>query len=78
MKALTEFVLFHTTGEKWPTHKHQEFWRSASEFIQQRARTNAVSRSGKLYHCSELCTFTLANACRTKVISWLSKRYLSV
>ena len=29
LRALTEFVFFHTTGDKWPTHKEPEFWRAA-------------------------------------------------
>ena len=45
LKALTEFILFHTSGESWPTHKQEAFWESAAEFLQQRVGT--VLRSGK-------------------------------
>jgi len=26
VKALAEFVLFHTAGDKWPLHKQIAFW----------------------------------------------------
>ena len=32
VKALAEFVLFHTPGNKWPSHKQSVFWASASHF----------------------------------------------
>ena len=35
VKALVEFVLFHgDPGQKWPTHKHDDFWASAVRFVQ--------------------------------------------
>jgi len=33
IKALVEFVLFHSSGYKWPTHKLDKFWNSAREFL---------------------------------------------
>lgn len=51
LKALTEFVLFHTSGECWPTHKHSAFWKSASEFVKSRGGAVNVTRSGKYLDC---------------------------
>ena len=48
VKALVEFVLFHSTGERWPTHKQTVFWSNAAEFVKKRARTSHV-RSGKFF-----------------------------
>ena len=45
LKALTEFILFHTSGESWPAHKQEAFWESAAKFLHQRVDT--VPRSGK-------------------------------
>ena len=47
LKALTEFVLFHTSGERWPTHKQYAFWKCASEFLKNRGGAVSVIRSGK-------------------------------
>jgi len=53
LKALTEFVLFHTTGETWPSHKQMAFWKSAGEFVKNRGGVDSIYRSGKCYkHCS--------------------------
>ena len=49
LKALAEFILFHTPGESWPAHKHEEFWISASDFIKHRTNTPGIDRSGMLY-----------------------------
>jgi len=46
VKALVEFVLFHSTGDSWPAHKQDAFWSNASEFVQNRAGIN-LCRSGK-------------------------------
>ena len=46
LKALTEFVLFHTWGKSWPSHKQDAFWRYASEFV--KLKGGAV-RSGKCF-----------------------------
>jgi len=35
VKALAEFVLFHTPGDKWPLHKQSAVCTSASEFVEQ-------------------------------------------
>lgn len=47
IKALIEFVLFHSTGESWPCHKHMVFWTNAGEFVQTRSASDTC-RSGKL------------------------------
>ena len=46
LKSLTEFVLFHTSGESWPSHKLKAFWNSASEFIKNRGGASNTCRSG--------------------------------
>ena len=34
LEVLTEFLLFHTSGESWPlSHKQDAFWKCASEFV---------------------------------------------
>lgn len=33
LKSLTEFVLFHTSGDSWPSHKLKAFWNSASPWV---------------------------------------------
>jgi len=43
--ALIEFILFHTTGDTWPTHKHMVFWNNAGEYVQTRSASNNY-RSG--------------------------------
>ena len=48
VEALTQFVLFYTSGEKWPAHKQSNFWTGASDFIQQRVGTD-ITRSGIVY-----------------------------
>jgi len=45
--TLTEFVLFHTAGDKWPAHKQTESWKAASDYIKERLGTD-VERSRKL------------------------------
>ena len=47
LKALTEFVLFHTSGESWPSHKQDAFWKCASEFVKSRGGAENVVRSGR-------------------------------
>lgn len=51
LKALTEFVLFHTSGEHWPTHKQGAFWKCASEFVKSRGGAVNVNGSGKHLDC---------------------------
>jgi len=46
VKALAEFFLFHTPGDKWPSHKQNAFWTSACEFVEQRVESSVVRRSG--------------------------------
>lgn len=37
LRALTDFVLFYCEGNAWPAHKREDFWGSASEFVQTRS-----------------------------------------
>ena len=46
IEALVEFVLFHSAGDSWPTHKQDGFWSSAGEFLQKRTK-NSMRRTGK-------------------------------
>lgn len=34
MHALILFLMFHTDGKSWVTHKHEKFWEDAANFIQ--------------------------------------------
>lgn len=45
LKYLVEFILFHGTGQEWPTHKRTAFWEEAGSFVRRRARTSNI-RSG--------------------------------
>ena len=47
LKQLTLFLLLHTDGKTWISHKNYKFWDSAGEFIQQILHTSHC-RSGKL------------------------------
>jgi len=49
VKALAEFVLFHTPGDMWPSHKQGAFWESAGEFVEQRVESSVVRRSGMAF-----------------------------
>ena len=51
LKALTDFVLFHTSGESWPSHKQVAFWKSAGEFVKNRRGVGNVCRSGMCNRC---------------------------
>ena len=51
LKALTEFIVFHTSGESWPTHKQDVFWKGASEFVKSRGGAVNVVRSGRCLDC---------------------------
>ena len=46
IEMLVEFLLFHSTGDCWPTHKQDGFWSSDGEFVQTRTKTH-ICRSGK-------------------------------
>ena len=79
LKALVEFILFHTTGENWPTHKQMHFWSSASEFISNRSGIT-TRRSGMSVHidfcaCMQFIVFTVAGACRSVIHRCLRKHY---
>ena len=52
LKALIEFILFHTTGENWPTLKQMNFWSSASDFVSN--RSGNTKRSG-MYDVIDFC-----------------------
>ncbi len=45
VSALVEFILFHSSGTKWPTDHHKDFWAAASSFVQSRAQAEK-QRSG--------------------------------
>ena len=65
MKALTEFILFYTSGESWPGHKQGVFWESADKFLNQRVDT--------VYILASVGILSTGNACRSKVTGWLAK-----
>ena len=48
LKALTEFLQFHTLGESWPSHKQDTFGDVPVEFV--KLKGGAV-RSGKCLDC---------------------------
>ena len=50
-KALVEFVLFHCTGELWPTHKQMGFWETASTFVA--SRSDSIACRSELLHLSQ-------------------------
>ncbi|XP_065900800.1 uncharacterized protein [Dysidea avara] len=60
LKALTEFILFHSEGNSWPAHKRDVYWQSASEFVHTRSG-HSIYRSGM--------------ACRFKVVGLLSSKF---
>ena len=77
VKALIEFVLFHSSGEKWPSHKQAVFWNSAGQFVKERSGSS-LSRSGMFLIISMnlgIFCFVLASACHSKVVVWLMKQY---
>lgn len=78
VKALAEFILFHTPGDKWPSHKQSIFWASASKFVKHRVKSPSVCRSGMLQYYSvetnAQSMSSLAEACRCKVTGNLAKR----
>jgi len=49
LKALVEFILFHSSGELWPSHKQEVFWNSAGEFVKERSGSSQC-RSGMLLY----------------------------
>ena len=81
-KALVEFVLFHCDPAVWPSHsKTSKFWKDAADFVHQRSKTT-VKRSGMM-HCTlylyinQSHLFSVAGACRLKVISKYPKQFRS-
>ena len=46
LKALVEFVLFYSQGDRWPTHKQDSFWIKAADFVKSRAGTKFL-RTGR-------------------------------
>ena len=46
LRHLTSFLMLHTDGKSWVSHKDYKFWDSAGEFIQQLLLTSHC-RSGK-------------------------------
>ena len=53
IKALIEFVLFHSSGKKWPSPKQAVFWNSAGQFVKERSGIS-FCRSGMLLYIN-LC-----------------------
>ena len=49
LRALMEFIMFHGTGESWPTHHRRRVWEAAS-FIKTRVATT-TAKSGELLSC---------------------------
>ena len=47
VKALVEFILFHSS-EKWPSHHQKNFWEAAAMYTKTRAHTEQ-SRTGKCF-----------------------------
>ena len=37
--ALTLFLMFHTDGKNWVTHKNKKFWEDAGTFVQQHSQS---------------------------------------
>ena len=77
LKALVEFILFHSSGEQWPTHKQEVFWNGAGDFVKERSGSSQC-RSGMILY--SICLyiyigFVLASACRSKVVGSLMKLY---
>ncbi len=52
VSALVEFVLFHSSGMKWPTHHQKDFWAAASSFVQ-------IMSEHKLKNNDQACKFKL-------------------
>ena len=73
--ALVEFILFHTTGDRWPTHKQMVFWSNAGEYVQTRSASNNY-RSGMSKHVNNI-TYYVGHACRYKVRQCLKKEFPS-
>ena len=42
IKALVEFILFHSIGDSWPSHKQMVLWTNAGEFVQTRSASDAA------------------------------------
>ena len=78
LKALTEFILFHSEGNSWPAHKRDVYWQSASEFVHTRSG-HSIYRSGESFinvcHLLYLNILHLGMACRFKVVGLLSSKF---
>lgn len=48
VKALVEFVLFHSNTKAWPSHNHQSFWSNAAVYVKHRS-SSTCKRSGKSF-----------------------------
>ena len=49
-RALVEFIVLMSSGERWPAHKMMSFWERAGRFVQQRAKTRHL-RTGESTVC---------------------------
>jgi len=47
MYALIQFLMFHTDGKTWVTHKDEKFWDDAGGFVQCYSQS-VHCRSGRL------------------------------
>ena len=54
--ALIEFIPFHTTGDRWPTHKQMVFWNNAGEYVQTRSASNSY-RSSMSKHVNNIINY---------------------
>ena len=65
VKALVEFILFHSPGDKWPTTKNDHFWRNAALFVKERSSANMLRTSKMLYmYMYIVYTFTVVVYCK--------------
>ena len=77
VEALIEFILFHSSGDTWPSHKQMMFWTNAGEFVKIRSGSDTY-RSGmpvvsQIYVC--LVYLFAGSACRYKVVGCLKKQF---
>jgi len=72
LKALVECILFHSSGELWPSHKQEVFWNNAGEFVKESSGNSQCRRDMLLYTYNY---FVLASACCSKVVGSLMKQY---
>ena len=57
LKALVKFILFHSSGEKWPCHKQTAFWNSAGAFVKERSGSSHCGSGLQCISC--ICTYII-------------------